>query len=150
MSGRDGLLEFEDFKKRVSWRLTLDHVGRRLSSLPLGQRVEFSTVAAAVKIFRSLQRKILNTTRCAVRWDGVSILRIVSLSSCRRTEVRTVCTWTTESACFRLHLFLHMYYVFEDVFVVPLLLISLWLRVVCNTKTFVAFYVVLTSFILLK
>ena len=49
--------------------------------LPLGQKVEFSTVAAAVKIFESLPTEIFNITRCAVRWDGVSIVRILSLSA---------------------------------------------------------------------
>ena len=55
------------FRKRVSWELTLDHAGRQLSSLPLGHRVEFSIVAAAVKFFGSLPTEILNITRCAAR-----------------------------------------------------------------------------------
>ena len=55
---------------------------------PWKTRVEFSTVAATGKIFRSLQTEILNITRCAIRWNGVCIVRIVSLSWCRRTEVR--------------------------------------------------------------
>ena len=68
--------EFEDFKNYVSWRLTLDHAGRWLSSLPLRQKVE---------VFLPLRRRlsfsgpdqwrwieILNTTTCAERWSGVS------------------------------------------------------------------------------
>ena len=73
------VLRIWGFWKRVSWRLTLDYASRQLSFCLFGHRVEFSTVAAVVKIFRSLPTEILTITRCAVRGDGVSIVRIVSL-----------------------------------------------------------------------
>ena len=46
---------------------------------PYRQRDEFSTIVASFKIFGSLPTEILTTTRCTVHWDGVSIVRIVSL-----------------------------------------------------------------------
>ena len=65
---------------RVSWELRLDYWGRELSSLLLRHIVVF---------FGSLRTEILNITRCAARQHSmVSMVRIVSLSSCRRTEVK--------------------------------------------------------------
>ena len=57
-----------------------------------------------VKFCRSLPTEILNTTRYATRWVGVSIVRIVSLSSCshepRSQEInQPFVPETTESAC---------------------------------------------------
>ena len=88
MTIRDGPENLRILKKsqlRVEigpWRQTLEF------SAIGAKRIEFSTVEDVVGIFGSLPTEILNTTRCTARWDGVSIVRIVSLSSCRRTEVR--------------------------------------------------------------
>ena len=61
-----------------------------MSSLPLRHRVEFlllEDVVGFLDFYR--QTEILNITRCAGRWDRVSIVRTVFFSSCRRTEVRS-------------------------------------------------------------
>ena len=87
--------EFEDFEKS---HLRLDHGGRELSFCHGGRELSFChggrelsslPLRHVVGIFGSLPTEILNITRCAVHWDAVSIVRIVSLSACRRTEVRS-------------------------------------------------------------
>ena len=73
--------------------------GRELNFQPLRRRLSFPD------IYRQKWMEILNITRCAERWGWgqhsmISIVRIVSLSSCRRTDVnKTVRTWTTEFTC---------------------------------------------------
>ena len=66
-------------------------------------RVRFGPLKDVVGFFGSLPTENLDITRCAARWDGVSIVRIVSLSSChhepRRQEIKNN----------RVRLCLHMY-----------------------------------------
>ncbi len=50
-----------------SYRQRIEFSAIELSSLPFGNRVEFSTVEDVVGILRSLPVEILNTTRSAVR-----------------------------------------------------------------------------------
>ena len=71
MPGKDAPENLRILKKS---QLRLDHGCRKLNYLPLRHVVGF---------FGSLPTEILNTTRCTARWDEVSIVRIVSLSSCR-------------------------------------------------------------------
>ena len=84
---------------------------------PWKTRVECSTIATAVKIFGSLPKEIINPTRCTAHGDGVSKVRIVSLSSCRRTKVKKLINaFVSEQqsppvfayACLSLYLNLHM------------------------------------------
>ena len=71
--------EFEDFEKE---QLRLDHGERELSFYHWGESWIWA-VENVVRFFRSLPIEILNITRCTARSDRVSIVRIVSLSSCR-------------------------------------------------------------------
>ena len=92
--------EFEDFEKE---KLRLDHEGMELSFLPLRRWLSFSGLD------RQRWIEILNTTRCAARQDGVSIVRIVPLSSCcygLKSEInQPFVPETTEFACV-LHLYM--------------------------------------------
>ena len=75
--------------------------------LPLGHRVQFSIVAAAVKIFGSLPTEILNTTRCAMRWDGVSIVSLLVLKNRNQKLINAFIPEQQSPpvfACFHLHL----------------------------------------------
>ena len=88
------VLRIWGFWKRVSWRLTLDHGVKKLSFCHWG--IELSFLPLRRKSFSGHDWRrwieILNITRCTVfgvESDSmVSIVRIVSLSSCRRTEVK--------------------------------------------------------------
>ena len=115
------ILRIWGFWKRVSWELTLDHGSRQLSLLPLGHRVEFSTVEDVVWIFGSLPTEVLNIVRCAARWCGQHSKNCVSLlvSKNRSQEVNKGVRVWTESACIciclcfacvlHLHMFLNLY-----------------------------------------
>ena len=76
--------EFEEFKNTTVEKLRLDDGGRQLSSLPLRHVVEDLQISTD----RDLKHRRM---RCAfVGSDSmVCIVRIVSLSSYRRTEVRS-------------------------------------------------------------
>ena len=105
-------------------QLKVDIGGRQLSSLPLGHTVEFSNVAAAVKIFGFLPTDNLNTKIYAVRWDGVSIVRIFFSLLVSKKKSQNLINSSYLNNGVRLHLYMHLCCVFEYVFVVPLLLIS--------------------------
>ena len=94
MPGRDGPENLRILKKR---RLRLDRWGIEFCLLLLRHLVKFC---------RSLPIEILTTTRYTVRWGGVSIIRIVSLSSCRHRPKPEIyepfVPETTDSACFRI------------------------------------------------
>ena len=85
--------EFENFEKVVSWRLTLEHAGRQLSSLPLKQR-ELSSLPLrhAVGVFQISTDRDLKYHKmhraCVGLNSTVSIVGIVFLSSCQRIEVK--------------------------------------------------------------
>ena len=116
--------EFKDFEKS---QLRLDQRGRELSFCHLSRELSFLLLQWRLS-FSDLDRRrgieILNITRCAARWDGVSIVRIVSLSSCRhepKSEIyKPFVSETTESACFRLC------FVFVSAFVYVLYYCSDW------------------------
>ena len=84
------------FWKRVSWRLTLNHVSRQLSFW-LWVRVESWGLDfdhwRCSWVFRISTDKDLKHNGMRSAFVGsdsmVSIVRIVSLSSCRRTELRS-------------------------------------------------------------
>ena len=71
-------------------------------------------VEDVVGIFGSLSIEILNITRCAARWVGVSIVRIVSFSSSRRTEVRINKPFVPEQQS---RLYLYCVFAFVNMFV---------------------------------
>ena len=76
--------EFEDFEKRVSWKLKLDHVGRGLSSLPWRWELGIRPLNRRVEFFRSLLAEM--------NWDlkhhKMGSVRIVFFTSYRRIEVK--------------------------------------------------------------
>ena len=95
------VLTFEDFKNCY---LRLDHGGRELGMCHWGIESIFFTVAAAIKFFGSRLAEM--------NWDlgnGISIVRIVSLSSCRRTEVKKLInrSYLTNRVRLYMHLYLH-------------------------------------------
>ena len=99
--GRDGPENLRILKKS-ELKVGIGPCRQTTEFLPLGHTVEFSTVAAAVKIFGSLLTEILNITKCAVRWDDVSIVRIVSLPVSKNRSQKLIKPFvpeTTESAC---------------------------------------------------
>ena len=69
--------EFEDFEKEsvATGPFSESWVFRR-------RKLDFDHWKC-VGFFGSLPTEILDITRCTARWDAVSIIRIVSLSSCR-------------------------------------------------------------------
>ena len=97
--------EFEDFEKsQLKWdhggrELSLGHWGMELIFLPL-RRLSFSDSD------RRRWIEFLNTTRCAACRDGVSIVRIVSLTSYRHERKSGI------NKCFRTwNNRVHMYYI---------------------------------------
>ena len=103
--------EFEDFEKTS---VKIGPLRRELRIRP--RRVGFWPLKVVVGFFGSLPTEILNITRCAARWGGVSIVRIVFLSSCHRrpnSEInKPVRTWNDRvRLCF---VFVYVLYYFCD------------------------------------
>ena len=99
--------EFEDFEKM---RVEIGPLRRELGIRPL--RVEFWPLKGVVGIFGSLPTENLNTTRCAARWDGISAVRILSLSSRRhgpKPEVNKPIVFETTESAYVLCLYTYLY-----------------------------------------
>ena len=133
-------------------QLRLDHGDWKYSSLPwsldlgirsLSRRVEFSTVAAADKFFGSLpaemnwdlkHHEMCRTLRggVSIEWLRTTFKNCVSHFVSKNRSKKLINRWYLNNR-FRLYLPVSAC-VFAYVFVVPLLLISLWLwlRAVCN------------------
>ena len=79
------VLRIWEFWKRVSWDRTMK-AESWVSAIEA--RVGFWLLKDEVGFFRSLPTEILDITRCTVHWDGVSIVRIVSLSPRVMAEVK--------------------------------------------------------------
>ena len=92
-----------------SWILTVERERERER-----ERVGFGSLKDVVGFFGSLTREILNITRCTARLAGVSIVRIVSLSSCRHGPKpgmnKRVRTWND-----RVHLWLYLYCCYDEI-----------------------------------
>ena len=100
-------LEFEDFEKE--W-VEIEPWTQTVEFLSLRHRVEFSTIAAAVKFFGS------RPVQDAPRIGGVSIVRIVSLSLYRHeptSEINKPCVSETTESARILFVFVFVLYVRE-------------------------------------